>query len=243
VVRLAGRRVEDALPGRQGRVVLAYLTVHRGRTVTREELADALWPHDPPSAPGIALSALLSKLRGALGDEVLQGRSEPRIALPPDAFVDLDAAVEAVHRAETAFAAGDWTRAYGPAHVALYVAERGFLPGLDAPWIDEMRRDVEDIRLRALECAVAVQLALGGNELATAEHQARELTRLAPYRESGYCLLMRALERRGNVPEALLVFDGLRSLLRDELGIPPGPGAQALHERLLRQGTGVAPAP
>jgi DNA-binding SARP family transcriptional activator len=241
VVRLAGRRVEDALPGRQGRMLLAYLTVHRDRTVTREELADALWWREPPSAPGVALSALLSKLRATLGGDVLPGKSELRIALPPDAVVDLDAAVEAVHRAETAFAAGDWTRAYGPAHVALYITERGFLPGLDAPWIDDMRRDVEDIRLRALECVVALELELAGGELTTAEHKARELTRLAPFRESGYCLLMRALEQRGNVAEALLVFDRLRCLLRDELGIAPGPGVQALHVRLLRQAAGVAP--
>jgi SARP family transcriptional regulator, regulator of embCAB operon len=105
--------------------------------------------------------------------------------LPPDALVGLEAAVDAVHRAESAFDAGDWTRAYGPAHVALYMTERGFLPGSELRGSTRFRRDVEDLHMRALECTGAVQPQLGRNELATAEHQAAELTRLAPYRESG----------------------------------------------------------
>jgi DNA-binding SARP family transcriptional activator len=44
---------------------------------------------------------------------------------------------------------------------------------------------------------------------------------------------MEALEAGGNRAEALLVHDRLRTLLRDELGIPPGPEVQAVHARLL----------
>jgi SARP family transcriptional regulator, regulator of embCAB operon len=44
---------------------------------------------------------------------------------------------------------------------------------------------------------------------------------------------MEALERRGNVAEALLVYDRLRVLLRDDLGVPPSPAVQAVYRRLL----------
>jgi DNA-binding SARP family transcriptional activator len=60
------------------------------------------------------------------------------------------------------------------------------------------------------------------------------LTALAPYRETGHRILMEALERRGNVAEALLAYERLRSLLRDELGVAPSPTVQAAHRRLLR---------
>ena len=55
---------------------------------------------------------------------------------------------------------------------------------------------------------------------------------------------MEALAARGNVAEAMRVFDALRTLLRDELGTSPSPEAIAAHERLLRpqaHGAGATP--
>ena len=75
---------------------------------------------------------------------------------------------------------------------------------------------------------------MGGTQLQSAERAARTLIETEPYRESGYVLLMEALAARGNVAEALRVFDGLRTLLRDELGTNPSAEAIAAHERLLR---------
>jgi DNA-binding SARP family transcriptional activator len=57
--------------------------------------------------------------------------------------------------------------------------------------------------------------------------------RLAPYRESGYRLLMRALDREDEAAEALLVYEQLRTVLRNELGATPSPLSQALHRHLL----------
>ena len=48
---------------------------------------------------------------------------------------------------------------------------------------------------------------------------------------------MAALERRGNVAEALLAYDRLRVLLRDELGVAPSPAVQSIHSRLLSETT------
>ena len=53
-------------------------------------------------------------------------------------------------------------------------------------------------------------------------------------RESGHLLLMRVREAQGNVVEALRVHERLRTLLRDELGVAPGPQVQAEFERLLK---------
>jgi SARP family transcriptional regulator, regulator of embCAB operon len=64
-------------------------------------------------------------------------------------------------------------------------AERGFLPGEDAPWIDEIRHQLTKLRLRALECYPAAGLGLGGTELAAAIRAGQQLTRPAPLRESG----------------------------------------------------------
>jgi DNA-binding SARP family transcriptional activator len=55
----------------------------------------------------------------------------------------------------------------------------------------------------------------------------------APSGRRGYGLLMQALAARGHVPEALRVYEQARTVLRDELGIPPGPAIATLHTRLL----------
>jgi DNA-binding SARP family transcriptional activator len=44
---------------------------------------------------------------------------------------------------------------------------------------------------------------------------------------------MEALDREGNRAQALQVFDGLRRLLREELGASPSDATLTAHERLL----------
>jgi DNA-binding SARP family transcriptional activator len=232
-VEIDGRRIDHDLPGRQGRMLFAYLVVHRLRPIRRDELVDALWPRTPPAAADTALRALLSKLRRILPESTLDGRAELRLNLPRDAFVDLEDARAAIHRAESALALGDWHRAWGASLGPLFTARRGFLPDEDAEWIRDVRHELEALHLRALECYAQACLGVGGTELAAAERAGRELIKLAPYRESGHRQLMRALAARGNTAEALRVYEQLRTLLRDELGIAPCAETLALHAELL----------
>jgi SARP family transcriptional regulator, regulator of embCAB operon len=236
VVELEGERRERELPGRQGRMLFAYLVVNRVRSASRDELVDAVWSEAPPSAPDAGLSALLSKLRRLFGPRALQGLEAIRLELPAGSFVDLEAAVEAVHRSESSLVTGDLDGAYGPSQVAMHIAERGFLPGHEAPWIDEQRRHLDDVLARSLECTAQWGLRAGQTGIASAERAARRLVELSPFRESGCLLLMEALAAGGNVAEALRAYDELRCRLRDELGTAPGGRLQELHERLLRDG-------
>jgi len=230
---VAGERIEEDLPGRQGRLLFAYLVVNRDRLASRDELADALWPAGLPSAPDSALSALLSKLRRLLPDGAVLGRDQIRLELGQQARVDVEAARDAIHRAEALLAAADWFAAAGPTLVAHNISRRTFLPGEEAEWIAELRRELAEIRVRALECTARRNLGLGGSELVLAERAARRLVDLAPYRESGYAALMEALERQGNIAEALWVYEDLRRRLRRDLGAAPSPAVQRVHERLL----------
>jgi DNA-binding SARP family transcriptional activator len=234
---VADRRIDQELPGRQGRLLFAYLAVNRDRVATRDELAEALWPRELPSAPDLALSALLSKLRRLLPDGAVGGRSAIRLELGRDARVDVEAARDGIHRAEALIAAGDWYGAIGPNLVAHNISQRGFLAGEEGPWIDEIRRELEEIRVRALECTARRSLGIGGSEVPVAEHTARRLIDLSPYRESGYAVLMEAFERQGNIAEGLRVYESLRDVLREELGADPSPGIQRVHQRLLSHGS------
>lgn len=234
MIELEGKRLEAGLSGRQGRLLFVYLAANRLRTVSRDELAGVLWPEDAPAAAEANLRVVVSRLRRLLGANALPGRRDLGLVLPADAWIDLEIAERKIHEAEAAVHVGDWSRAAAAATIAWAISSRGFLVGEDAPWVVEQRRWLEDVLTRALECDAAASLGIGGSEIAAADRDARRLIELAPYRESGYRLLMDALARRGNSAEALLVYEQLRTLLREELGAVPSPASQALHRRLLQ---------
>ncbi len=228
-----GKHVTPALRGRQGRVLLAYLVINRGRPVSRDELIGALWPQRPPEDPSAALRTQLSRLRSALGTASVAGRDAVELRLPDSTWVDIEAAEHAIQAAEAALAASEWKEAWAHGNVALNISSRPFLAGFEAPWVEEVRRELGELQSRARESIARAGIGLGGSELAGAERSARELVRTTPFRESGYVLLMRALVASGNTAEALRAYERLRNVLREELGTAPGAEIQALHRRLL----------
>ncbi|WCB96430.1 Regulatory protein AfsR [Baekduia alba] len=238
-VEVDGRDVTAALGGGRNRVLIAWLAAHRHRGAAREELVEALWPWGAPAAADASLSALLSRLRRVLGPEVLPARGEVRLLAGPEAWVDLEALDDAVHRAESAVALRRWDDVWGPAMVAIAIARRGFLVGEDAPWVLERRGLLQAAHVAGMESYVAAAVRAGGCELPVAERVARRLVAVAPFRERGHELLMEALVARGNVAEALRAYEALRELLRDELGAAPSPALRALQQQLLRSGQPV----
>src|SRR3954449_3111173 len=75
-VETDGRVIDERrFPGRQGRLMFAYLVAEQGRPVPRDELADALWGEAPPARWDKALTVIASKLRILLGDAGVDGAS------------------------------------------------------------------------------------------------------------------------------------------------------------------------
>jgi DNA-binding SARP family transcriptional activator/DNA-binding CsgD family transcriptional regulator len=233
-VEIDGRPVEGDLPGRQGRLLLAYLVINRDRPVRRDELIEALWPDAQPASGDALLRPPLSRLRKALGPDRIEGRSELTLMLPADAYVDWEAARAALVASREALAQGDYRAVSARASEAAEIADRGLLPGLEAEWIDERRRELEELRTEALEAIATAGVAQGGPALADAERAARAAVEAAPFRESAHAALMEALGAAGNVAEALRAYDDLRTILRDELGTTPSPRVVSLYERLLK---------
>ncbi|MEX2108295.1 MAG: winged helix-turn-helix domain-containing protein, partial [Solirubrobacterales bacterium] len=164
-----GHHVTPALHGVKGRALLAYLVINRGRGFSREEMIQAIWAEDRTSDPGQSLRKLLSSLRAALGVDVLAGRHTIELRLPSDTWIDLEAAQRAIQVADAALATGGWRDAWTQAHITLNIAGRPFLAGFDAPWVDEVRRDLNELELRALEVITRAGIGLGGSELAGGE--------------------------------------------------------------------------
>ena len=229
---------EQRFPGRQGRLVFAFLLAEAGRPVPRGELAEALWGDEPPATWEKALSVLVSKLRALLTECGLDGARSLtsafgcyQLTLPAGAWIDVDAADEAATAAERSLAAGELDQARANASVAESLARRIFLPGEGGRWVEDKRADLRETLVRALEC-LAEAHRLGGDPRA-AVRAAEELVELEPYRERGYRLLMQPQSAAGNDAEALRVYDRCRRLLDEELGTYPSPETEVIYRRLL----------
>jgi YVTN family beta-propeller protein len=234
---------EERFPGRQGRLLFAYLVAEQGRPVPRDELAEALWGETPPVTWEKALSVLVSKLRGLLVECGLDGATALtsafgcyRLNLPQGSWVDVIAAADAVAEAEAALAADDLEDAKALAARGASSARPLFLSGEEGDWVDAKRRELSDILRRALSCLAEASLRLG-DEVEAAKW-AQETIALEPYRETGYRHLMAAHAAAGNRAEALRVYERCRQLLATELGAYPSPETESIYRELLE-----APSP
>src|SRR3954452_15528374 len=104
-VDFEGRHVTPALRGRQGRVLLAYLVIKRGRAVSRDEMIRAIWPDRQPANPSAALRTQLSRLRRALGAQALAGRDTVELRLPENTWIDTEVAERAIRVGDAALRA------------------------------------------------------------------------------------------------------------------------------------------
>jgi DNA-binding SARP family transcriptional activator len=240
VVELGGRRREDALRGRQGRLGFAYLVLNRARPVRRDELVAALWAADSPPPRDQALAPVLSRLRSAIAPAVLEGRDSIQLRLPESAWIDVEVALAEIVSARRALEDGDASVALGAAREAIELLAGGLLPGHEVEWLDVERVRVTDLRIEALELAARAAVGVGGATLPQAEADAREAVAEAPFRESARAALISVLAARGNAAEALRAYEEIRALLMEELGTVPGSELMALHASLLSGGRPIA---
>ncbi len=229
---------EPRFPGRQGRLVFAYLLAAQARPVPRDELAEALWGDEPPATWEKALSVLVSKLRALLTECGVDGSTHLtsafgcyQLTLPAGTWIDVVAADEAATAAERALAAGELEQARADAATAETLARRTFLPGEDGRWVEDERAGLRETLVRALDCLAEVNRLSGDS--AAAIRAAEELIVLDPFRETGYRRLMEAHVAAGNRAEALRVYERCRLLLAEELGAYPSPETESIYRSLL----------
>ena len=239
---------EQRFPGRQGRLVFAYLLASAGRPVSRDELAEALWGDELPATWEKGLSVLVSKLRALLNDCGLDGARSLtsafgcyQLVLPPGTWIDVVVADESATAAERALAAGELEQARVDASAAASLARRTFLPGEHGRWVEDERAGLRETLVRALDSLAEVHRRSGDS--AAAIRAAEELVALEPFRETGYRRLMEAHIAAGNRAEALRVYEQCRRLLADELGTYPSPETESIYRGLLEAPSGSGSAP
>ncbi|WP_435187274.1 BTAD domain-containing putative transcriptional regulator [Streptomyces sp. bgisy126] len=227
-------RGDEAVPtgSPQQRALLAALLLRGGRNTTASELIDALWGEEPPSQALAAVRTYASRLRKALGPEVLVSESGGYALRTAAAALDLTAAQELAAGAEKLRAGGDRAGARARLAEALDLWDGEVLASVPGPYAEAQRTRLEEWRLTLLETRLDIDLEVGAHAEAVSELTA--LTAAHPLRERLRELLMLALYRGGRQAEALAVYADTRRLLADELGVDPNPELSRLQQRILR---------
>jgi basic membrane lipoprotein Med (substrate-binding protein (PBP1-ABC) superfamily) len=163
-----------------------------------------------------------------------------QLDLPDGAWVDVLAAESAANEAEGFLETDEPESAAAAAALAESLTRSPFLPGDDGPWVEEKRRELAEVRLRAL--SALAEASLRADKAADAVRWAGLAVDAEPFRESGYRRLMEAHVAAGNRGEALRVYERCRRLLAEELGAYPSPETEAIYRSLLDAPSGGAAA-
>lgn len=227
----------SALPGRQGRLVFAFLAANR-HAVSRHALAEIVWDDEPPAAWERHLAAVVSKVRAVLDVAGLDGErtlttafGSYELRLPAGSEIDFAAALGYLEDAEAALRADRPDEALAAADVAANLARRPFLPGDDGRWIDQKRSELRAVLVRALEMEVGLLRDRGDYRYAL--RLAEEAIDVEPFYESCWIELMRVHLAAGNRAEGLRAHERCRALLADHLGVPPSAATEATYLELL----------
>jgi predicted ATPase/DNA-binding SARP family transcriptional activator len=219
------------VPGARLRGLLIALALEPGHVVPKATLVDWIWGERPPSDAANALQRLVSRLRKALPEVLVEGLTDGyRLTVEPDA-------VDAVR----------FERLVGQARIDEDPRRVRLLREALALWRGAAMQDVglqdsaafdaavtrlERLRLSAMEDRFDAEISRGhGVELVA---ELTDLVAAHPVRERLVAALMRALVAAGRNTDALFVYQRTREALADALGVDPSPELSALHVALLR---------
>lgn len=227
------------------RALLAYLAVQRGRSFTREHLADLLWPEEDPDASRRNLRQALYNLRRTVdaggGGALLESSHQAlRLGDGPALWVDVEAFDACVD------GAGSGQRR-DPERLAtaarLY--EGDLLSGFHVEESSQFEEWLITEQERLRERAIDVLLRLADHHLEAGTYSlgieyGRRLLKVDPLSEIAHRRLMRLHALSGRRSRAIAQYRELVALLEEELGVEPLEETTAEYEAIV---TEELPAP
>ncbi|NMO52664.1 hypothetical protein HH310_15865 [Actinoplanes sp. TBRC 11911] len=237
------RLAAEELP-RRARQVLAVLAARHGRIQSKDALADAVWGDALPGNHVAALEHYVSVIRRRLQPDApasscfIVTRGGGYLFDTGRAELDL---AELRHRVREL----DMLPPGAPERLTLHeqildlTHELPFPEDPYADWASPARSEVQ-------VAAVAARLELAGAAMpdnpSRALRLAQEAIELNPFLENGYRAAMEAAVALDREDDALRLFEQLRTVLDDELGVTPSTEIVRLHRELLARRQQPAPA-
>jgi DNA-binding SARP family transcriptional activator/Tfp pilus assembly protein PilF len=223
------------VPAGHQRVVLAALALQANRTMSVDELADVLWDGRPPGSAGVTLRNYVRRLRGVLGnpaaERIVTQSSGYLLRLDEDEF-DASSVERLLRLATAAAAAGRRADALRWAAEARTLWRGAPLTGVHSESLQRQHGErLRQLRLRTLEQDIECALQVGRHREVIAD--LFTLARDHPLNERFHAQLVLALYRAGRRGEAVDVYARARAVLREELGVEPGPALHTVYQQML----------
>ncbi|MYX31032.1 transcriptional regulator [Streptomyces sp. SID8381] len=232
-MRSAG--VEAPLGGCKQRTILATLLLADGWVVSDSDLGAVLWERKPPATYQAQIYTYASRLRGHFkgGATITRCGRGYRIERAGARF-DLADFYRLAKEGQSLMGAGDVDGAAVRFRTALDLWSGPTLTGVTDALIDNERSRIDLARMEVLESRIEADLSLGRHHALVGELS--QLVGAHPLRETFRAKLMIALHRSDRQAEAFDAFyEGCR-LLRDQLGVDPGPALRGAHQAILEEG-------
>ncbi|AXI80320.1 AfsR/SARP family transcriptional regulator [Peterkaempfera bronchialis] len=222
------------------RQVLALLIARRNELVPIPDIAAELWEGSPPRSATATVQTYIYQLRKLLeGDDPADAGTGPLLTKSSGYLLRLASGECDEEEFDGLSALGRTALRQGDARAAA-----DLLGAALALWTGPPLADVgqgrmlqahalrlQERRMHTMELRISADLHLGLHRELVGE--LKELACAHPLHEWFQGGLIIALQRCGRRGEALQVYQRLREVLRDELGLDPSPGLQRIQQRVL----------
>ncbi|HVZ38360.1 MAG TPA: AAA family ATPase [Candidatus Kapabacteria bacterium] len=233
-LRIEGTEDVGAKLESKTRTLVAALVVARlGDTrslgeLTRDRLADLLWPDMPTDKAVNNLHATLSYARRFLGGSTTVQQRDGVYTLGDDVAIDAVEFRENVKKGNRLHGEGVYFGAAVAYRAALDLATGDFLEGMYAEWVDTVRESLRGELATALERLIALEIDRDG--FAAVPPLAERLLALDDLHDGAYEALIRSAAARGARREAFSYFNRYEAAL-DAYGAGP---ARRISELMTR---------
>ncbi|HYP28448.1 MAG TPA: BTAD domain-containing putative transcriptional regulator, partial [Blastocatellia bacterium] len=219
--------------------ILCYVASRRNHRAPKETLVDIFWAEADAETVSKNFHPTISHLRKALNSgqvvkkDFILYREGAYLLNPQYTYqVDTEEFERLIADARESRRAGDADGSAEKLAEAIRLYRGDFLEEFYYNWIDELQSYYRDLYLEALKELISYhgernnhdQVIRYGQMILQRDH----------YQEEVHCRVMEAYVLSGNRAAAIEQFDGLRKLLRRELGVEPLPATIARYEALIR---------
>jgi LuxR family maltose regulon positive regulatory protein len=228
----------DAWTTRRARDILCFITSRRHHRASKDTIIDTFWGETDPDVVEKNFHPTVSHVRKALNSNqplkqnfVLYREGDYQLSPEFSYRIDIEEFDRLMAEGENARRARNFEeciKAYEAA-VALYRGE--FMQGSYEPWVEEQRVYYREQYLRLLESLAGVAQKM--EDWPRSMQLAQRILHEDQFREDIHCLIMRAHGALGNRGAVREHYEGLKRLLKSELGVEPGSETRKLYQELV----------